>query len=140
VHHLRKNGGHDGQALRGSGDLHAWGDSNLFVRRRDGRLQLTIEHRAAPTPTPVALELATDPTPHLCVVEDDQAAPAEETTPQLEERILELLREARRPMQREALRESLRARNSTLGEALAQLQKTGHVQRAHGGLELTNNS
>jgi hypothetical protein len=138
VHHLRKNGGHDGQALRGSGDLHAWGDSNLFVRRRDGRLQLTVEHRAAPAPAPTLLELATHPTPHLCVA-DDQGTLAEETTPHLEERVLELLREARRPMQREALRESLRARNSTLGDALAQLQKTGHIQRAHGGFELTNN-
>jgi hypothetical protein len=139
VHHLRKNGGHDGQALRGSGDLHAWGDSNLFVRRRDGRLQLTVEHRAAPAPPPTPLELATDPTPHLCVAESDQEALAEETAPHLQARILDILRETRRPMQREALRESLRARNATLGNALAQLQKTGHIQRAHGGFQLTNN-
>jgi len=55
VHHARKNGGAGGQAgqsLRGSGDLHAWGDSNLYLRRHQGALSLTIEHRAAPHPTP----------------------------------------------------------------------------------------
>jgi AAA domain-containing protein len=140
VHHLRKNGGHDGQALRGSGDLHAWGDSNLFVRRRDGRLQLTVEHRAAQAPSPKLLELILEPSPHLCVVDSDQGPPTDETTPHLEERILEALRLAQRPMQREALRESLRARNATLGEALAQLQKAGHIQRAHGGFALNNNA
>jgi hypothetical protein len=43
VHHVRKNGsprGQDGQSLRGSGDRHAWGDSNLYLRRRDGHILL----------------------------------------------------------------------------------------------------
>lgn len=140
VHHLRKNGGHDGQALRGSGDLHAWGDSNLFMRRRDGRLQLAVEHRAAPAPPPTLLELATEPSPHLRVAQSDAAAPPDETTPHLEDRILEALRQAGRPMQREALRESLRARNATLGTALVQLLSAGLIQRAHGGFELKNSA
>lgn len=140
VHHLRKNGGHDGQALRGSGDLHAWGDSNLFVRRRDGRVQLTAEHRAAPALAPTLLELATEPSPHLRLAHDDEAAAVAETAPHLEERILEALRQADRPMQPEALREALRARNATLGEALARLQAQHRIHRAHGGFELTNPS
>ena len=140
VHHLRKNGGHDGQALRGSGDLHAWGDSNLFVRRRDGRVQLTAEHRAAPPLSATILELATAPAPHLRVVECDDAVATVETAPHLEERILDILRQAGRPMQREELRETLRARNATLGEALAQLQANGHIQRANGGFALTTNN
>jgi hypothetical protein len=43
VHHVRKNGsprGQDGQSLRGSGDLHAWGDSNLYLRRRERQMVL----------------------------------------------------------------------------------------------------
>jgi len=140
VHHLRKNGGHDGQALRGSGDLHAWGDSNLFVRRRDGRVQLTAEHRAAPPLSATLLELATEPVPHLRVVEAGEGPLAAETAPHLEERILDALRHAGRPMQREALREALRARNATLGDALVQLQANGHIQRAHGGFALTINN
>ena len=139
VHHLRKNGGHDGQALRGSGDLHAWGDSNLFLRRRDNHVHLAAEHRAAPTPQPALLELAVEPSPHLRVIDSDADAPAVETTPHLEQRILESLRVAAKPMQREALRETLRARNATLGEALAVLQANGLIQRAHGGFALTQN-
>jgi RecA-family ATPase len=36
VHHARKGAARlrDGQALRGSSEFHAWGDSNLYLRRR----------------------------------------------------------------------------------------------------------
>src|SRR5271169_4543930 len=65
VHHTRKNAataGAAGQALRGSGDIHAFGDSNLYLRRTREHLLLASEHRAAPAPPPVALQLvATDP-------------------------------------------------------------------------------
>src|SRR5438093_647942 len=77
VHHLRKYAGArgaGGQALRGSGDLHARGDSNLYLRRRDRQLVLGIEHRAAPAPPPCRLELATDPAPHLRVLAPEPAA------------------------------------------------------------------
>ena len=36
-----------GQALRGSSELHGWGDSNLYMRRRGAQLTLSTEHRAA---------------------------------------------------------------------------------------------
>ena len=41
VHHARKDshGARPGQALRGSSELHGWGDSNLYLRRQ--REQLT---------------------------------------------------------------------------------------------------
>jgi AAA domain len=50
VHHARKGAAHErgGQALRGSSELHAWGDSNLYLRRHGQNLLLSIEHRAAP--------------------------------------------------------------------------------------------
>jgi hypothetical protein len=63
VHHTRKNaaGVAPGQSLRGSGDLHAFGDSNLYLRRVQDRLLLVSEHRAAPASPPVHLDLvATD--------------------------------------------------------------------------------
>ena len=73
VHHTRKNaagGVAAGQALRGSSDLHAFGDSNLYLRRAKERLLLSSEHRAAPASPPVYLELvATNAqTTHLEVV------------------------------------------------------------------------
>jgi hypothetical protein len=62
VHHARK-GAHTvraGQALRGTSEFHAWGDSNLYLRRIEDRLLLSIEHRAAPAQNdlPMALQVA----------------------------------------------------------------------------------
>ena len=73
VHHTRKNaadGVAAGQGLRGSGDIHAFGDSNLYLRRTEQHLILSSEHRAAPASSPVYLRLvATDATTtHLEVV------------------------------------------------------------------------
>src|SRR5271166_5166897 len=47
VHHARKGGAcvRAGQALRGSSEFHAWGDSNLYLRR-DGE-ELTLTRRAS---------------------------------------------------------------------------------------------
>ena len=50
VHHTRKNaagGTAAGLGLRGSSDIHAFGDSNLYLRRTHDRLTLSSEHRAA---------------------------------------------------------------------------------------------
>ena len=49
VHHAKKGAGsaRAGQALRGSSEFHAWGDSNLYLRRDGDDLALTVEHRAA---------------------------------------------------------------------------------------------
>ena len=49
VHHTRKNAAGEaaaGQGLRGSGDIHAFGDSNLYLRRTREHLLLSSEHRA----------------------------------------------------------------------------------------------
>ena len=61
VHHAKKGAGaiRAGQALRGSSEFHAWGDSNLYLRRdSDDRIVLTVEHRAAAAMPGVTLELA----------------------------------------------------------------------------------
>ena len=61
VHHARKSGAtRPGQALRGSSELHAWGDSNLYLRRRDKQIVMTVEHRAAPGLNDIEIELADD--------------------------------------------------------------------------------
>src|SRR5204862_2309568 len=56
VHHARKGGAkmRAGQALRGSSEFHAWGDSNLYLRRHGDQLALSIEHRAAASTAGVA--------------------------------------------------------------------------------------
>ena len=73
VHYTRKNtaeGVAAGQGLRGSGDIQAFGDSNLYLQRTKDHLILSSEHRAAPASAAVSLELvATDArTTHLEVI------------------------------------------------------------------------
>ena len=62
VHHAKKGAGaiRAGQALRGSSEFHAWGDTrHLPYLRRDSndRTELTVEHRAAAAMPGVTLEL-----------------------------------------------------------------------------------
>ncbi|MBE7498977.1 MAG: AAA family ATPase [Verrucomicrobiales bacterium] len=53
-------------ALRGSSELHGWGDSNLYLRRQGSQLTLVTEHRAAPS---------RDPIPSTGRLQDHLAAP-----------------------------------------------------------------
>lgn len=140
VHHARKNGpagAQAGQGLRGSGDFHAWGDSNLYLRRSHAQLALTIEHRAAQAPEPLTLALvqgARGDDPHLEIVAGrglgapSPAAPRG-AEPPLDELVLRLLGEASAPMTRTELRVALRVRNERLGDALERLSASGAVQR-----------
>lgn len=61
VHHARKRAGRErpGQSLRGSSEFHAWGDSNLYVRRTgtEEDIEMTIEHRSAPSRSGICLGL-----------------------------------------------------------------------------------
>lgn len=139
VHHLRKNAAssHGGQALRGSGDLHAWGDSNLYLRRRDDHLVLSVEHRAAPAPEPFPLVLAEQPAPHLAVVDDDDTLSDPRAAEILADRILALIRRCQRPLTRDAIRAALKVRNATLGQALARLRTQCLVERGPEGFAAT---
>jgi hypothetical protein len=128
VHHVRKSGASEpGQALRGSGDLHAWGDSNAFLLRRDGRPTLVVEHRGHGAPEPLVVRLDGDP-PRL-IVDDAPAIPAVDP---LDQRIVAAL--AGRPLTRTALRECLGVRNETLGTAIERLVAAGRVLWIEGGL------
>ena len=121
VHHVRKSGPSDnGQALRGSGDLHAWGDSNLYVTRQDGKTVLVPEHRAHPPTPPVAISIRGTPPRLLAgdVVSTDLDG-------RVDDRILATISE--RPMARAELRDQLRLRNETLSEAVARLVRAGRV-------------
>jgi hypothetical protein len=126
VHHLSKRRRADlGQALRGSGDLHAFGDTNAYlVRQRDHqRVTLTLEHRGAPPPPPVELALVSRPdgsATHLELVGTNHDRLAN-VAPSLADRVLDALRQ-QQPQSRVALRQLLRVSNARLGEVLTQLQ------------------
>jgi hypothetical protein len=134
VHHARKNGGagaQAGQSLRGSGDFHAWGDSNLYVRRQKDALVLTIEHRAAAAPDPLRLQLVAgdEVDVHLAIVASD--APVEHDAPrELDSLVLAALGRAGRALSRSELRAELRVRNERLGDALVRLVATGALVRS----------
>ncbi len=134
VHHVRKNGGANaGQSLRGSGDLHAWTDSALYLRRQREGIVLTIEHRSAPAPPPMTLNLVTDEdslAPHLALASAPPPAPTERRArADLDAIVLRALAAHPEPVSRAYLRATLRVRNETLGDVLAALATAGQVIR-----------
>jgi hypothetical protein len=138
VHHARKNGGNaapTGLALRGSGDLWAWGDSNLYLSRKHERLQLAIEHRSAPAPEPVTLELRTDPEagPYLRLGDPSQL---DGDAQPLTERILDALRSPDGPRRLDDLRTALRVRMQSLVDALRRLEQDGRICRHNAAWDL----
>lgn len=133
VHHTRKNaagGMAAGQGLRGSSDLHAFGDSNLYLRRVQQRLVLSTEHRAAPASPPVHLELVSDPaeTTHLEVVREHRDEPRHT----LADQVLALLPDGT-TLTRGKLRAALAIQNQRLGPVLDALEKAGRICHTSAG-------
>ena len=136
VHHASKKArAQPGQALRGSSDLHAIGDSNAYLARRGDRLLLTLEHRAARSPEPMEIELVVDSergTAQLRVCEQqlDQTSSRER---KLSDHVLELLARECRAIPRTEIRSLLRVNNQRLGDVLDQLARTGAIRRSSDG-------
>ena len=134
VHHTRKNEvatGPAGQGLRGSGDLWAWSDSSLFLRRTKGRLRLSMEHRAAAAPDPIWLRLvdSDEKNLHLEVISGEVQ---DEERQSLAEAIVAALSEGA-VLSRTELRDKLRVQNIRLGEMLLELEKAGRIGRRSNG-------
>ena len=102
------------------------------MRRPDNRLQLTVEHRAAPAPDPLLLRLAGGPNQPLSLIVDSAAAPP----PPLAEAVRAALCDAGQPLSRTALRQRLRVNNARLGLALQTLQQRGLAVRGPAGWHL----
>lgn len=134
VHHVRKaQADQPGQALRGSGDLHAWADSSLYLVRQNDGVVIRTEHRAHQSPEPIHVELATAPAPHLRLARPPvPAATPPDANDALTRRILAVL--ANGPHTRATLRETLAVRNETLGAALQSLEAAGRLARHDGYL------
>ncbi len=120
-------------ARRLNSELHAWGDSNLYVRRRGEGIVLSIEHRAAASPPPVGMVLITDEDGEEPVRLEIRDLPAE--TP-LAERILTSLAEG--PRRLADLRQQLGVRKLRLLEELHALEKGGRITRAGAGWQRVN--
>lgn len=133
VHHARKGGAERaGQAMRGSSHLHAWGDSNLYLRKRGEALTLTVEHRAARSMPRVAVALRERRGGlSLAVVEEDEAPCEEREATSPRERVLALL--STEPLTVRELRERCHMRTATLCDVLALLVTEGMATRTPAG-------
>ena len=142
VHHAKKGASRirAGQALRGSSEFHAWGDSNLYLRRNSDphgdAITLTVEHRAAPAMPTVALELA-HRADALALEVIDRRSPQAPPPSSVDERITTALSDAHHPIPFSELRGLCRVRTATLYEHLAKLTAAGRLVKSGQGYRLT---
>lgn len=140
VHHAKKNGGatRAGQALRGSSEFHAWGDSNLYMRRGLENLTLTMEHRAAPSTSgiPLALREGLEGALALEPCNQGDQTSANDPKPSKEERIQRVLAHATAPLKLADLRRASGLRTGTLCQTVKAMVESGRVERTNGGYTL----
>ncbi len=135
VHHTsKKERAHPGQALRGSSDIYAWLDAGLYLAKKKSGILLTVEHRSAPAPDPMGLELVTgsDGTARL-VVSDAGRQNAHHGGGDLADAALREIQMAGEPITRSALRARLGVRNERLGRVLSGLERNRRIVRTNGG-------
>ena len=147
THHVSKNRAGStqvGQSFRGSGDIHAAVDHGATLRRlEDGSVLLSLEHRAAPSPEPIAFRIVSRPggATSFDIIEapfaDDrraEAGPAPQRMPtptrpvSIRDQVVELLQRAAKPLSQVSIRKALSVRNETLTEALRQLEQEGRLK------------
>lgn len=138
VHHSRKGAAHTraGQALRGSSEIHAWGDSNLYLRRSKNTLELSIEHRAAACPEDIPLELREGPESLALHIVGHGEAAASATPPDPLHRLLQVLATTSAPLSRAELRRACGIRNATVSDLLATLTHAGRITKSDRGYQL----
>ena len=136
THHASKRASsRPGQSLRGSSDLHAFGDSNLYLSRTAHDITLTIEHRAAASIQPLTLILDdTSNMPHLVI--QDAGKVADNSEFDLKTRVINNLKAAAGPTSRNFLRSQLRVNNQRLGQAISDLQVSGKIAITPAGLQV----
>ena len=141
VHHTRKGAEslRPGQALRGSSDLHGWGDCNLYLRTHRQHLILTVEHRAAPAPEDILLELGQNASALALGVLSTPPAPEPET-PSASQRVLDALASLDAPASIHQLRALCRMRTATLCETLNELCESRLVSHGTGGYRFTDST
>jgi hypothetical protein len=137
VHHARKDSqsSRPGQALRGSSELHGWGDSNLYLRRKGSQLTLSTEHRAAPSQDHIPLQLTQAGSAlALTVLERPSAQP--DTPPTPIEQVRQALAQLQEPSSVQQLQKFCGIRTANVCSALAELSAQGEVVRDSRGYQL----
>jgi len=138
VHHARKdaNATRPGQALRGSSELHGWGDSNLYMRWRGAQLTLSTEHRAAASQNNIALQLTQAGSALALCVAGDSSIAEPDSEPSALQRVQQVLAGLDQPLTVQQLRKPCGLRTATVCSCLAQLTATGMVSRDSRGYQL----
>lgn len=137
THHASKRAqSRPGQGLRGSSDLHAFGDSNLYLSRDGDELLLIVEHRSAAPIAPLRLALTT-------ITGDVHLSPVEAAADKprgiemsLEDKIIAWLETSSGPVPRVELRQHLRVNNQRFGQALSSLLAGGRITATADGVAL----
>src|ERR1700704_347205 len=138
VHHARKdaNGTRPGHALRGSSELHGWGDSNLYMRRRGAQFTLSTEHRAAPSQDHIPLQLTQAGSALALSVANDSSIPEPGSEPSALQRVQQILAGLDQPVTVQQLRKLCGLRTTTVCSCLAQLAQTGIASHDSRGYQL----
>lgn len=136
VHHARKGAAHirGGQALRGSSEFHAWGDSNLFLRRKNNQLLLDIEHRSQKGQNAIPLMLSVDEQSIALIpseIQDNQTPQNSKQT--YTDRVFQSLSESNSPMRIREIRDRCHIRTATLLEILKSLVDANKVHKTKDG-------
>jgi hypothetical protein len=137
VHHARKDShsSRPGQALRGSSELHGWGDSNLYLRRKGSQRTLSTEHRAAPSQDHIPLQLTPSGSAlALSVLPRHLSEPTPEPTPT--ERVRRTLAQLQEPIPVQQLRKLCGIRTAAICAALEELSQRGEISRNTRGYQL----
>jgi len=141
VHHMsKKHRAQLGQSLRGSSDLHAFGDCNAYLVKKNDKLFLSVEHRFAPTSEPLHLALVSDDDGSCTHLEIAGHTGDNHSGVPLAETVSLTLADADRPLTRVALRKILCVNNQRLGMALGELEKNGIAEREPNGWILKSHS
>jgi RecA-family ATPase len=142
VHHARKGAGaiRAGQALRGSSEFHAWGDSNLYLRRdSEDRIVLTVEHRAAAAISGMTLKLVQSHDALALQPIHNETDPKTESSAgpaSVDQRISAALADGGKSQTVAELRASCRVRTTTLYQRLAAMTADGIVIKSADGYRL----
>jgi hypothetical protein len=137
VHHARKDSqsSRPGQALRGSSELHGWGDSNLSLRRKGSQLTLSTEHRAAASQDHIPLQLTeAGSVVALEVVQRPSVEPEAPLNPT--QRVRQALAQLQEPIPVQQLQKLCGIRTAKVCSALAELSTTGEVIHDARGYQL----
>lgn len=144
THHVAKNRSstaQPGQAMRGSGDIHAAYDHGATLQRQeDGSLILALEHRSAPSPEPLTFRILSKPggattfdlSEFVPAGEDEEGpkapAPVAVSATSLPDRVVHLLRGSHEPVSQVSIRKTLQVRNETLTTVLRDLESAAVVE------------